>query len=89
MPSEITWIVVDIINAEGQWVVYRIKMVLSARVIRLIESYQYHLNTNALDHQVWKCNTDGIITPRSMYKFLTTIDDSNRDSKEMDFGLET
>ena len=62
-------------------VLSRINTVLSSQVLQQIQSYQCHLGPAKINKNVWKENADGILTARSLYKFLTTNND-NRASRK-------
>ena len=75
-PNEILWRVADIINDEGQWVVARIKTILPTSILQAIQSFTRDTQPSSSDKNVWKGNSDGIITARSLYQFITATEDT-------------
>ena len=69
-PTELLWTVSHILRTDGQWDLTRLQTVLPDRVVQQIQLYCRSLDPGNLDTLTWKGNAEGIVTAKSLYRFL-------------------
>ena len=75
-PDEILWRVAGIIDDTGQWDIHCIRTLIPPRIINQILGYPRQRCVHAIDAHSWKGSSDGIATARSLYQYLSAINNN-------------